>query len=151
MPKLNTTVKSVRIDNDKLEELEQRLGGKTINAWLNERIEDYIKPCTAENVEKTGKPSKSEKILGASPNKYEIDEKILDDLATMQMFMGGSVAEMIRLFDEAVNEGVIAYENGRYVGVPDVDLESFYEVCHERGVEPQEAIDKLVLDMRKGK
>ena len=99
-------------------------------------------------------PQKTAKISeknGASPNKYEIDEKILDDLATMQMFMGGSVAEMIRLFDEAVNEGVIAYENGRYVGVPDVDLETFYEVCHERGVEPQEAINKLVLDMRKGK
>lgn len=37
MPKLNTTVKSVRLDNDVLSEIE--LNGASFNSWLTETID----------------------------------------------------------------------------------------------------------------
>ena len=56
MPKLNSTVKSVRLDNDILAELEKRLGGKTYNAWLNEKI-----------AEELGKPNKNIETVRVNP------------------------------------------------------------------------------------
>ena len=148
MPKLNTTVKSVRIDNDKLAELEDRLGGKTINAWLNEQIECYL---FGEKGDKGVNPQKKSEKTELSLNKWGIDEKILEDMATMIPFMGESVAEMIRLMDAALNEGMITYENGRYIGTPEIYLDDLKEACHERGIGMQEAIDKTVKNLRSGK
>lgn len=39
MPKLNTTVKSVRLDNDVLSEIEGLLDGSSFNSWLTETVE----------------------------------------------------------------------------------------------------------------
>jgi len=86
-----------------------------------------------------------------SLSKWGINEEYLADLSTMAGFMGGSVGEMIRLLDEAVNEGAITFENGRYIGVPKCDLNELEEACHERGIGMQEAIDKTVKKLRSGK
>ena len=81
-------------------------------------------------------------------DRWNIDEADLMDLDSMSRFMGGDVRTMIHLFDEAVNEGVIRYDQGRYVGVEDVELEDLYEICREQNVNPQEVIDKAVKAMR---
>lgn len=86
-----------------------------------------------------------------SLSKWGINEEYLADLSTMAGFMGGSVGEMIRLLDEAVNEGTITFENGRYIGVPKCNLNELEEACHERGIGMQEAIDKTVKNLRSGK
>ena len=86
-----------------------------------------------------------------SLSKWGINEEYLADLSTMAGFMGGSVGEMIRLLDEAVNEGMITFENGRYIGVPKCDLNELEEACHDRGIGMQEAIDKTVKSLRSGK
>ena len=141
MPKLNTTVKAVRIDNEKLAELENRLGGQTINSWLNEKITEYL----------GGKPIKSDEKTGASPKyPYGIKGENIEELNSMAMFMGGTVGEMIRLFLEAVSDGTIAYQNGRYVGTPDLELDNFKEACHEMGVDAQKVLDKATQGVRRG-
>ena len=149
MPKLNTTVKSVRIDNDKLAELEAKLGGKTINAWLNEQIECYL---SGEKTEKGVNPRKTAENLVLPHDKYGIDVKYLDDMETMANFMGGSVAEMIRLTDEAMNNGVLNYQNGEYVGVnPNLNTDKFRDACHDINKDPQEILDKVVGLIEKGR
>ena len=155
MPKLNSTVKSVRIDNEKLAELENKIGEKSINAWLNECIERFLSgeevglPSHGSkdgisDTEKEGLPRNQAK----PESKYHIDEDILDDLATMQTFAGGSVGEMIRRFDEALNNGSIICEDGKFRGVPEIYLGDFKEKCREMNIEPQKALDKWVKEMK---
>lgn len=155
MPKLNSTVKSVRIDNEKLAELEAKIGEKSINAWFNECIERFLSgeevglpSCGSKDgisaTEKEGLPQNQAK----SESKYNIDEDILDDLATMQTFAGGSVEEMIRRFDEALNVGSIICEGERFVGVSDIYLGDFKDKCREMNIDPQKALDKWVKEMK---
>lgn len=138
MPKLNSTVKSVRIDNIKLAELEEKIGEKSINAWLNECIERFL------SGEEVGMPQYNPN----AKSKYAIDEAVLDDLATMQSFAGGSVGEMIRRFDEALNAGLIVCEGGQFKGMPEIYLDDFKDKCRDLNIDPQKAIDKWVKEMR---
>lgn len=138
MPKLNTTVKSVRIDNDKLELLEKRLGGRSINSWLNEQIAEYL----------AGKPENSEKNVSLTA-KYGINEDDLAEMDSMRMFMGGSVGVMIRGITEALCEGRILYENGRFIGMPEIDLDEFKEACRDIGMKPEEVLEKATQNIRR--
>ena len=142
MPKLNTTVKSVRIDNDKLAELETRLGGKTINAWLNEQIECYL---SGEKVDRGVNPQKNSEKSGLTPNKD------LEEIESMAKFFGMTGGEMLKGVCEGLMDGNLTVENGKVVGVPEIDLENLKEACHERGIGMQEAIDKTVKSLRSGK
>lgn len=134
MPKLNTTVKAVRIDNDKLAELEERLGGQTINSWLNEKIAEYL----------GGKPLKTEKKSEASPNND------LKEIESMANFFGFSLDEFLKMVCEGLTEGVLTIEKGKLVGTPDLDLENFKEACHEMGADPQKVLDKAAQGVRRG-
>jgi hypothetical protein len=125
MPKLNTTVKSVRIDNDKLATLERMLGERSINSWMNEKIEEMV----------AGKPK-------AEGLPYGINQSDLEDLDTMAAFCGGSVGAMIHLLDEGMNDGSLYIEGGRIVGRPLIDLDGFLEACHDAGADPQKVLDK---------
>ncbi len=135
MPKLNSTVKAVRIDNDKLAELEQRLNGKTINSWLNEQITEFIE----------GKPVKISEKSEASPNND------LKEVESMANFFGLTLDKMLSKICEGLTDGTLTIENGKVVGVPEIDLENLKEACHDRGIGMQEAIDKTVKNLRSGK
>ena len=137
MPKLNTTVKAVRIDNDKLAELERSLGGQSINSWLNEKITEHL----------AGKPVVMGTVSGELP--YGIQRETLDDLATMCSFMGGNLNTMLSLFDEAANTGEIYFENGRLMGKPPINLDKFLEACREVGADPQKVLDKATAGIRR--
>ena len=142
MPKLNTTVKSVRIDNDKLAELEGRLGNKTINAWLNEQIECYL--SGGKGNEGVNPQKKSEKS-GLTPNKD------LEEIDSMAKFFGMDGGELLKGVCAGLMDGNLTVENGKVVGVPEVNLENLEEACHDRGIGMQEAIDKTVKNLRSGK
>lgn len=96
MPKLNTTVKAVRVDNDKLAELEKRLGGQTINSWMNEQIAEYL----------GGK--KSQKIE-ASPEMEEIE--------SIGKFFDMSREEMLKAVCEGLMNGNLTIEDGKLTAV----------------------------------
>ena len=142
MPKLNTTVKSVRIDNDKLADLEGRLSGKTINAWLNEQIECYL---SGEKGDKGVNPQKISEKSGLTPNKD------LEEIESMAKFFGMDGSDLLKGVCDGLMDGNLTVENGKVVGIPKIDLDSLEEACHERGIGMQEAIDKTVKNLRSGK
>ena len=141
MPKLNTTVKSVRIDNDKLAELEGRLGGKTINAWLNEQIECYL---SGEKGGKGVNPQKNSEKTGLTPNKD------LEEIESMAKFFGMDGGELLKGVCAGLMDGNLTVENGKVVGVPEVNLDNFKEACHEKGIDLQKALDKATQSIRRG-
>ena len=128
-------------------------GGRSYVPQKNDKcIEELeIKKLNDELIKKTESvdfvPQNTEDRL----QKWGIKEEWLEDLSTMQSFMGGSVGEMIRLFDEAVNDGVLNYENGKFVGVPDLNLDYFKDACHLINKEPQEMLDKVTTMIEKGR
>lgn len=99
MPKLNTTVKAVRIDNDKLAELEKRLGGQTINSWMNERIAEYL----------GAEPSKILKKTEASPEMEEIE--------SIGKFFDMSGEEMLKAVCDGLMNGNLTIEDGKLTTV----------------------------------
>lgn len=151
MASTKTRIKPIRIANETADYFE----GKPLNRMVeglcelleSGKITFDGENLKAESVYTQNSEEKSSLLL----KKWNIDEKDLEDLATMATFMGGSVGEMIHLFDEAVNEGAITYEGGKYIGVPEYDLSKLEEACHERGIGMQEAIDKTVKSLRSGK
>ena len=131
-----------------------------INAETREKLEkeaEKAKISLSQHIRNIISGEKEENSVLQNQNyedglsKWGINEEYLADLSTMAGFMGGSVGEMIRLLDEAVNEGAITYEGGKYIGVPEYDLSNLEEACHERGIGMQEAIDKTVKNLRSGK
>ena len=143
MASTKTRTRTVRISNESADYFEK--------LPLNKVIESVYTLISEKKAVFDGENLKISEKSVLSHSKYNINEKILDDLATMQTFMGGSVEEMIRLFDEAVNEGIINYENGKLVGVPDIDLNRFKEACHDINRDPQEILDKVVVMIEKGR
>ena len=134
MPKLNTTVKAVRIDNDKLAELEQKLAGRSINSWLNEKITEFIE----------GKPLKTEKILEASPNRD------MEEIESMARYFGITAENLLKMVCDGLGEGELSVENGKIVGKPMIDLENYLDACHEVGADPQKVLDKATQGVRRG-
>ena len=133
MPKLNTTVKAVRIDNEKLAALEKMLCGRSINSWMNEKIDESL----------GGKPE----ISRGTPL-YGLDEEILKDLDTMARFGGGSVGEIVRMLDEGLNNGSLILGANRIEGKPPINLDRFLERCREVGADPQKVLDKATGGIR---
>lgn len=134
MPKLNSTVKAVRIDNEKLAELEERLGGQTINSWLNEKISEYL----------GGKPIKSSEKSEASPNRD------MEEIESMARYFGITAENLLKMVCDGLGEGELSVENGKIVGKPAIDLENYLDACHEVGADPQKVLDKATQGVRRG-
>lgn len=75
----------------------------------------------------------------------------VQEIESMANFFGFSLDEMLKKIYDGLNEGTLTIENGKIVGVPEVDLDNLKEACHERGIGMQEAIDKTVKNLRSGK
>ena len=141
---------SVRLPNETAEEFEKWLKdqGLTAREFITGVVNGEIDGSKDGGYRKSrGLDSVNTEKQPKTESKYRIDEEILDDLATMKNFIGGSVNEMIRLFAEGLNVGSIIYENGKLQGVSDIYLGDFKEKCRELNVDPQKALDKWVKDM----
>ena len=145
MPKLNTTVKSVRIDNYKLAELEKKLGGKTINAWLNERIDEFLGLSTKNPGVISGKPQKIDEKSVLS------HEKELKEIESMAKFFGLTTEDVLKGIFEGLNDGYLTVEGGKIVGVPEVDLTELEEAARERNMTIEVVIDRTIKNLRSGK
>lgn len=128
MPKLNTTVKSVRIDNDKLEELERRLGSQSINSWLNDQIEAFL----------SGKPEKTE---GKTVAYVEIEE--------MVTFCGLTMDRFWEDIADKLTSGVLMFEDGgTRVELPKW-AEDFRDACHDMCIPVEKAVENAIKAMKK--
>lgn len=145
MPTIGSVTKTIRISPRDLEVIEGLMADGT--SWSGA----IHKLCSENRGSKVGTPSKKGEKSVLTHDKWKINEKDLEDLNTMASFMGGSVSEMIRLFDEAVNEGALEYDGEKYVGVPDIDLDRFKDACHDINTDPQEMLDKVTGMIEKGR
>ena len=168
MPKANTTVKSVRIDNDKLEALEKMLDGKTINAWLNERIEEAVglpSKSFRSTADFSGIPDgykeKYEDLMGRYDKlseaygellgkgevnpKYDLPDEAMKDIEAMTTFCGMSLYDAMIEIDRLLNEGTLIISDEIKVVMPSW-VTKIEEVCHDRCVSV-DAFGKKVLDM----
>ena len=139
MPKKNSTVKAVRIDNDKLAELEGKLGEQTINSWLNEQIEKFL--SAGRNEPKGVNPSKNSQKSSESPYLEEIEEMVRVSGMTME--------EFYRDLDELMIEGTIDMSGKLSVKLPEW-AEEITETCRDCGIRVEEAMAKAAKALRKG-
>lgn len=133
MPKLNTTVKAVRIDNDKLSELITRLDGQTINAWLNNQIDSYLENKTESK--------------GVNPIDDDVPPDVWENIVSMAEFCEGRLTGLLMAVNKMLEDGVL-----------DTDLrvhkekwvENFEETCHELGLPVEKAAESAIKALRKG-
>ena len=120
------------------EELYKRLSQKGTN--LSETIRKILKDSFVPQ-------NSDEKIQksGLTPSK-EVKE-----IESMAVFFGFTLDEMLKMIYNGLNDGYLTVEDGKIVGLPEVDLDNLKEACHERGIGMQEAIDKTVKNLRSGK
>lgn len=77
--------------------------------------------------------------------------KEVKEIESMAIFFGFTLDEMLKMIYNGLNDGYLTVEDGKIVGLPEVNLENLKEACHERGIGMQEAIDKTVKSLRSGK
>lgn len=110
--------------------------GRNLSETIREILRNSFVPQNSEE-----KIQKS----GLAPSK-EVKE-----IESMAVFFGFTLDEMLKMIYNGLNDGYLTVEDGKIVGLPEVDLENLKEACHERGIGMQEAIDKTVKNLRNGK
>lgn len=110
--------------------------GRNLSETIREILRNSFVPQNSD-----GKNQKS----GLTPSK-EVKE-----IESMAVFFGFTLDEMLKMIYEGLNDGYLTVEDGKIVGLPEVDLDNLKEACHERGIGMQEAIDKTVKNLRSGK
>jgi len=168
MPKANTTVKSVRIDNDTLAALEGLLDGQSINSWLNEKIEEAVGLPSKRKPSNTGLPDgykeKYEDLLSrydklanemeALRGKPEVNpaedlsewREALEDIETMAELSGGTVESLIDALGRAMNDGDILFDGEELVFTLPEWAEKIRDACHDRCV-TEDVFGKKIVDM----
>lgn len=131
MPKLNTTVKSVRIENEKLGELEKRLAGRSINSWLNEQITEFL----------GGKPVK----IGC-----ELSPETMGSINEMLGFSGMTFDDLLKDINEKLESGELMLDEGcTRVQMP-AWAEEFEEACHDLCIPVEKAAESAIKALKKG-
>lgn len=135
MPTIGSITKTVRINPNDLEVIEgiMKSEGVTWSGAVHTLAENYQK---SENSE--GTPTKED---GCKPLGKPED---IENIRQMGGFFGFDVEGMIHLLSEGLEGGYITVKEGKLAGEIDLNLEDFYDVCHDKGIEPQKAIDKMV-------
>jgi hypothetical protein len=77
--------------------------------------------------------------------------KEVKEIESMAVFFGFTLDEMLKMIYNGLNDGYLTVEDGKIVGLPEVNLDNLKEACHERGIGMQEAIDKTIKILRSGK
>lgn len=131
--KKERTVK-LRISEELYREIASK--GRNLSETIREILRNSFVPQNSDE-----KNQKS----GLTPSK-EVKE-----IESMAIFFGFTLDEMLKMIYNGLNDGYLTVEDGKIVGLPEVDLENLKEACHERGIGMQEAIDKTAKNLRSGK
>lgn len=76
--------------------------------------------------------------------------KEVKEIESMAVFFGFTLDEMLKMIYNGLNDGYLTVEDGKIVGLPEVDLDNFKEACHEKGIDLQKALDKATQSIRRG-
>lgn len=80
----------------------------------------------------------------------DISPEMRDTIQMLALY-GISFDKFLGMMHESLENGDITIENGGLKTKDSLDLERLYDACHERGIDPQETIDKTVEMIRRGK
>ena len=138
MPKANTTVKAVRVDNDKLEALEKMLNGRTINSWLNEKIEEAVSFPVSEN---------KKRIPEVNP--FDLPEDALRDIESMSSLSGTTLRGAIEEFDRLLNDGTLIIGKTITVGLPRW-VDRFISACEDKCLDVERVGENAVKSIERG-
>lgn len=123
MPTVGSKTYAARVRSGDIEKLEEQLQGISFSEWTRQKIENS----------------------GKSEGLPDVPDSVHRDNAAMAKFGLMTYSELIIALNEGLNDGSLAIENGKIVGRGELDLSEFYEVCHEKNIEPEEAIKKCVM------
>ncbi len=137
MASSKTRTRTVRISNESADYFEK--------LPLNKVIESVYTLISEKKATFDGESLKISEKSGLTPNKD------LEEIDSMAKFFGMDGGELLKGVCAGLMDGNLTVENGKVVGVPEIDLDNLKEACHERGIGMQEAIDKTVKNLRSGK
>ena len=86
-------------------------------------------------------------ITGVVPQYGSKNDDILREMGSMASFFGTDTDGLLNGIYEGLNDGTLTIRDGKVVGDTGLDLDRFYDICHDLNVDPQEAIDEFVRDM----
>ena len=86
-------------------------------------------------------------INGFVPQYGSKNDDLLREMGSMASFFGTDTDGLLNGIYEGLNDGTLTFRDGKVVGDTGLDLDRFYDICHDLNVDPQEAIDKLVKEM----
>ncbi len=127
-----TRTVSARIPNEVADSMEKRLQREGIS--LREMIVDY-----ANGREASVNTQNSEKSMPSA--KWE-------EMGSMAEFFGISTEDLLDGVYQGLMEGYLTYERGNVLGMPEIDLTEFKEVCGSK--DPQKVLDEITRKIRSG-
>lgn len=137
MASSKTRTRTVRISNESADYFEK--------LPLNKVIEGVYTLISEKKATFDGESLKISEKTGLTPNKD------LEEIDSMAKFFGMDGGDLLKGVCAGLMDGNLTVENGKVVGIPQIDLTNLEEACHERGIGMQEAIDKTVKNLRSGK
>lgn len=125
---------------------------QVIKVRVNEELEsklremgDNLSGTIRELLEKGTVPKKAEDFV--PQEEYYIDEKITSDMSVMAFLNGFTYQTLIEEFHRRLEEGEIVLYEGTMILNGAYDLSKLEDVCHDKNVDVQDAIDRLVREM----
>lgn len=92
------------------------------------------------------------KGASASENANTELELTIKNIKSMLPFMNITYDGFMKLIESGLTDLSLTVENGKLkTNNVDLKLDEFYEVCREIGVDPQQALNRTIQGMRKGK
>ena len=127
-----TRIVSARIPNEVADSMEKRLKREGIS--LREMIVDY-----ANGTEASVNTKNFEKSLPTA--KWE-------DMGSMAGFFQISIETLLDGIYMGLEDGYLTYQDGKVVGMPEIDFGEFKEVCG--GKDPQKVLNDITRKIRSG-
>lgn len=131
MPTIGSITKTIRINPRDLEVIERIM--------------------EEENTSWSGAIHKLIADEGVHPTKKSLEDETLGEIGSMANFFGMTLGDFLNGVLEGLNEGYLTVNNKRVEGIPNIQIDEFLDVCHERGLEAQKTLDKMTKTLRNGK
>lgn len=171
MPSPDSTTKTARMSATTWDTVSREMEeeGVTFSGWVRKRAEERVHPTAQKGAEdKTpknltpdlGTPSgfvplseynalldELREERTGKPIPFEEDYGSLAKLKSYAPLFGLKEEEYIGKIVEAIDGGVLMYENEHFVGVGNLDTSEFEDKCRLNGENAQKALDKIARGM----
>lgn len=142
MPTIGSITKTIRINPKDLEVIERIMeDGTTWSGAIHKLCEGV--PIESKPISEGVPKEEYERVLKELEAKNNVPQSY-GELESYCSFFGVEIEEFVKQLVEKITSGQIGYEDGEIVTYGDVDLSRFKEVCHDKGVPIEKAIEKCI-------